>query len=156
MSTYLKAPNDLLLYVANGITEIREMIGEENHLEWRKQIQAGRLGPDWYIASPRLGSFGVLEGFFMEWSQGFNTINNTQEAEQHVRLLKEKGYDGVKIYSHLNKESYQAINRMADSLRMDIVGHIPWSVELSDIWSSNQTEISHLEELMNAIEKGVW
>jgi len=148
-----KSPNDLLLYVVNGVTQIREMIGEENHLIWRKQIQEGRLGPNMYIASPRLGSFGSLEGFFMEWSQGFNNIRNSEEAEEKVKGYKAKGYDAVKIYSYLNKESYLAINKTAESLGMDVVGHIPWSLDLADIWSSNQSDISHLEEIMNALRR---
>jgi len=38
-----KSPNDLLLYVANGVTQIREMIGEEDHLQWKKEIENGRF-----------------------------------------------------------------------------------------------------------------
>ncbi len=148
-----KSPNDLLLYVANGVTQIRELIGEENHLIWRREIQEGRLESNMYIASPRLGSFGSLEGFFMEWSQGFNNIRNSEEAEEKVKSYKTKGYDAVKIYSYLNKESYQAINKTAESLGMDVIGHIPWSLELTDIWSSNQSEISHLEEVMNVFRR---
>jgi len=49
-----KSPNDLLLYIANGITEIRELIGEEDHLIWKKQIEDGRVGPKMFVASPRL------------------------------------------------------------------------------------------------------
>jgi len=148
-----KSQNDLLLYVANGVTQIREMIGEPDHLIWRNEIRDGRIGPDMYIATPRLGSFGALEGFFMEWSQGFETINNAQEAKGQIESFHDMGYDAVKIYSHLNKESYLAINRVADSLEMDVVGHIPWSVSLEEIWASKQKEISHLEEIMNALRR---
>ncbi len=148
-----KSPNDLLLYVANGITHIREMIGEENHLLWREQIIEGRLGPDMYIASPRVGSFGRIEGWFMRWSQGFNTINNEADAKVLLQEYANQGYDGVKIYSQLNKESYQAINEIAPSVGLTVVGHIPWSIELTDLWNSNQKEVSHLEELMNALRR---
>ena len=148
-----KSPNDLLLYLANGITQIRELIGEEDHLLWREEIKTGRLGPDMYIASPRLGSFGTFEGFFMEWSQGFQNIKNREDAAKYVTRFKEKGYDAVKLYSHLNRESYLAICQIADSLGMDAVGHIPWSVEWTDIMASHQSDISHLEEIMNALRR---
>ena len=69
-----QSPNDLLLYIANGVTDIRELIGEENHLLWKKQIEAGRVGPRMFVASPRLGTFGFLEGKMMEFSQGFKNI----------------------------------------------------------------------------------
>ena len=148
-----KSPNDLLLYVANGVTEIREMIGEEDHLQWRKEIEQGRVGPDMYIASPRLGSFGMIEGWFMGWAQGFNTINNEEDAQSLIEEYASKGYDGVKVYSFLNKEAYEATSRIADSKGFDVIGHIPWSIEFDDFWKSNQKEISHLEELMNAFRR---
>lgn len=149
-----KSPNDLLLYPANGVTQIRELIGEKDHLAWRKQIEEeGRLGPQMYIASPRVGSFGAVEGFFMELTQGFKSINTKEEAEAYVLELKANGYDAVKIYSHINKESYKAINTAAVAAGLDVLGHIPWSVELEDVWNSEQSDIAHLEEIMNALRR---
>lgn len=148
-----KSPNDLLLYVANGVTEIRELIGEEDHLKWRKEIKEGRIGPDMYIASPRLGSFGLVEGWWMNWTQGFNNIRDAEEAESMVKAYAEKGYDAVKIYSYLNEEAYDAINKVAIAEGMDVVGHVPFSLVLSDIFKSNQSDIAHLEEIMNAFSR---
>jgi hypothetical protein len=148
-----KSPNDLLLYVANGVTEIRELIGEEDHLKWKQEIKEGRIGPDMYIASPRLGSFGLLEGWWMSWTQGFNNIRNAEEAETKVKEYAKQGYDAVKIYSYLNKEAFDAVNEIAVSEGMDVVGHIPFVLGLSDIFNSNQSDIAHLEELMNAFRR---
>lgn len=148
-----KSSNDLLLYVANGVTEIRELIGEEDHLKWRQEIRNGRLGPDMYISSPRLGSFGLIEGWWMKWTQGFNNIRDIKEAESMVKGYARKGYDAVKIYSYLNKESYEAINKVAIAEELDVIGHIPFSLELSDIFNSNQSDIAHLEEIMNAFRR---
>jgi len=148
-----KSPNDLLLYVANGVTEIRELIGDEDHLKWREEIKNGRVGPDMYIASPRLGSFGLVEGWWMNWTQGFNNIRDAEEAESMVKAYDEKGYDAVKIYSYLNEEAYNAINKVAIAEGMDVVGHVPFSLELSDLFESNQSDIAHLEEIMNAFRR---
>ena len=49
------SPNDLLLYIANGVTEIREMMGSEGRLELKKEIQNGRIGPKMWVMSPPLG-----------------------------------------------------------------------------------------------------
>ncbi|MEQ9412228.1 MAG: amidohydrolase family protein [Cyclobacteriaceae bacterium] len=148
-----KSQNDLLLYVANGVTGIRELIGEEAHLEWREEIRNGRIGPDMYIASPRLGSFGALEGFFMSWSQGFNNIRDTEEAKSKVKEYAEQGYDAVKIYSYLNKEAFEAVNRVAIEEGLDVVGHVPFDLTIMDVLNSNQSDIAHLEELMNAFRR---
>jgi len=148
-----KSQNDLLLYVANGVTAIRELIGEKAHLEWREEIKNGRIGPDMYIASPRLGSFGAIEGFFMSWSQGFNNIQNAEEAESKVTKYADQGYDAVKIYSHLNKEAFKAVNKEAEEKGLDVVGHIPFDLTITDVLNSNQSDIAHLEELMNAFRR---
>jgi len=147
-----KSPNDLLLYVANGVTEVREMIGEEGHLKWRTEIEQGRIGPDMFIASPRIGSFGTLEGAFMEWSQGFINLQNPKQARKSVRQLHAQGYDAVKIYSQINEKTYYAVAETARSLGMKVVGHVPWSTEMEDVYA-NQHEIAHLEEVMNAMNR---
>lgn len=148
-----QSPNDLLLYLANGVTEIRELIGEEDHLKWREEIENGRIGPKMHVYSPRIGSFEGMEGWFMEYSQGYKNIENATDAKKMVANFHEQGYDGIKIYSQVNKEVYDAINETATALKMPIVGHIPWELELSDIWNSNQSNIVHFEELMNALSR---
>ncbi|MBT8185082.1 MAG: amidohydrolase family protein [Eudoraea sp.] len=146
-----QSPNDLLLYLANGVTEIRELIGEESHLQWRDEIARGRIGPKMFVASPRLGSFDSWEGLFMSWSQGYMNIQNAEEAREQVKQLYEDGYDGIKIYSQINKESYLAVTETAKSFGMPVFGHIPWELELSDVWENGQSSIAHFEELMNAL-----
>ncbi len=148
-----KSPNDLLLYVANGVTHIREMIGEEAHLQWRSEIDNGRIGPDIYIASPRLGSFDAMMGFFMTQTQGYSNITTAEEAKRKVKEYHEQGYDGIKIYSQLSKECYQAVSETTRSLGMDMIGHIPFTIGLSDVWKSNQKEVAHFEEIMNALNR---
>ncbi len=148
-----QSPNDLLLYLANGITEIRELIGEPSHLDWRQQIENGRIGPKMFVASPRLGSFGTMEGLFMSTTQGFMNIKNASEAKKKVKSLYDEGYDGIKIYSYLNKESYLAITETANSLGMPVFGHIPFDVDFEDIWQNGQSGIAHFEELMNALQR---
>lgn len=148
-----KSPNDLLLYIANGVTEIRELIGEPDHLKWRKEIENGRVGPRMFVATPRLGSFGSMEGWFMETTQGYLNVKNAEEAKKMITSLHQQGYDGVKIYSQLNKNSYDAIMKTAESLGMPTFGHIPWSVSLEDVYKSGQSGIAHFEEIMNALNR---
>lgn len=149
-----KSPNDLLLYVANGVTQVRELIGEKSHLKWRDQIKKGkRIGPDMYVASPRLGTFGRFEGWFMSWSQGFDNISSPKVARRAVKKYKRMGYDGIKIYSHLTPENYQALCETAQSIDMPIMGHVPFNVTLDDIYNSGQKDIAHFEEIMNALNR---
>ncbi len=148
-----KSPNDLLLYIANGVTGIRELIGEADHLQWKNEIENGRLGPKMFVATPRLGSFEAIEGWFMEKSQGFLNVENAEDATTTLKALYEEGYDGVKIYSQLNNESYKAITKLAKTYDMPTFGHIPWDVSLAEVWESGQSGIAHFEELMNALSR---
>lgn len=146
-----ESPNDLLLYVANGVTQIRELIGAPNHLRWKQEIAEGRIGPDMYVATPRLGSFGKMQGLFMKWSQGFANIQDAEQAEAAITKFQAQGYDGIKIYSHLNNEAYKAVSEAATKLDMDMMGHIPWSVNMSEVYRSKQSDVAHIEEIMNAL-----
>jgi len=148
-----QSPNDLLLYLANGVTEIRELIGEKSHLKWKQEIESGRIGPQMFVASPRLGSFDNMEGWFMSQTQGYINIQDAGEARVTVNDLYQQGYDGLKIYSQLNKESYLALTETAKSLGMPYFGHIPWELELSEVWEHGQSGIAHFEELMNALQR---
>ena len=145
--------NDLLLYIANGVTEIREMIGSPGRLQLKKEIENGRIGPKLWVASPPLGTVDNLEKWFISWTRQAKNVSDAAAAEQAIQDFAKAGYDGVKIYSHLNKESYLAATQKAKELGLPVVGHIPWEVELADIWESGQSEIAHFEELMNALRR---
>ena len=125
------------------------MDGRDTHLRWREEVAAGlRAGPDMYLASPRTGSFDRLEGWFIHWTQGMRVINDREDAQELVDEMAAKGYDGIKIYSQLSKEAYAAINELAPAAGLDVLGHIPFTLELETLLQSNQREVAHLEELM--------
>ncbi len=149
-----QSPNDLLLYLANGVTEIRELIGEEDHLKWKQQIEENeRIGPKMHVSSPRIGSFETLEGWFMEYSQGYANIKTPEEAREMIQEFHDQGYDGIKIYSQVTKEVYYAVLDKANELNMQVAGHIPWSITFEDVWKSGYKNVVHFEELMNALSR---
>lgn len=147
------SPNDLLLYIANGVTEVREMMGSEERLALKKEIENGRIGPKLWVASPPLGTADDLQKWFISWTRQAKNVANAADAEQAIQTFVEQGYDGVKIYSHINKESYLATTKIAGELNFPIVGHIPWDISLSEFWENGQSEVAHIEELMNALKR---
>jgi adenine deaminase len=55
LHVHIWQPEDLLLYIANGVTTVRNMDGRPTHLEWREQIRRGELlGPDLYTSGPTI------------------------------------------------------------------------------------------------------
>ena len=68
----------LLLYVANGVTTVRGMLGHPSHLELKKRVAEGQLlGPTLYLAGP---SFG-------------RACSAPEQAASRVKEQKSAGYD---------------------------------------------------------------
>jgi len=149
-----QSPNDLLLYVANGVTHIREMMGNSEHLKWRQEIEEGkRLGPKMFVASNKIQSFGLFKGWFMNWSQGNLNLNKTDQAFSTINNLSNKGYDAIKIGSFLSKGAYKGLSTEMDKIGLPLIGHIPISVNLEALWLSNQKEVAHIEEFVKALNR---
>lgn len=148
-----QSPNDLLLYLANGVTHIRELNGSEEHLRWREEIRQGRMGPKLFVASSRLNSNGVFKGWFNRWTAKITSIGAPESAEKVLQSFSNKKFDAVKVYSKLSSEDFSAVNKAAEKVNIPILGHIPMSVGLADIWSSNLSELAHIEEIVKALDR---
>lgn len=120
----------LFLYVANGVTTVRNMAGNASHLALRDRIAAGELvGPALYTASPWLSP--AVAGM-------------PDKARQAVRDYRAAGYDLIKIGS-VPRDAYLAMAEAANTIRMPFGGHIPEDVPLTDALASRQTSIDHLD-----------
>jgi imidazolonepropionase-like amidohydrolase len=75
-------------------------------------------------------------------------IHNPQEAQIAVREMHEQGYDRVKVYSFLDKDSYDAIIATAKQVRMPVDGHVPYATSVEYVLSSGQDMIAHTEEIL--------
>lgn len=147
-----QSPNDLLVYVANGVTGIREMSGNADHLAWRDAIEAGRLGPRMFVASEKLERWGWFAGHFKRWTRYRINVRRPGDAEAVVRSLASDGYDAIKLGSILDEETYRRIDRAATESGVPLIGHFPVSVPLDALWVSGQGELAHIEELAKAID----
>jgi len=162
-----RSPNDLLLYVANGVTQIRSMGGSESDLILRQEIENGRIGPHFYVSSTSMNSadgFGsVGEGSFPNWipepivmwfvKKVFNihVSPNADQAADDARSFIQHGYDGIKLYGFLNMESYRAILDVAEALDVPTVGHLPDTFPLSELRTTKLREIAHIEEIVKGL-----
>ncbi|WP_141521530.1 amidohydrolase family protein [Novosphingobium sp. PC22D] len=148
-----QSENDLLLYVANGVTQVREMNGSEESLRWKREIANGRIGPDMFVVAPQLATFDGLEGRFVAWTQKKTIVPSQADVERVVREFAAQGYDAVKSSSYLSRDSYQALGRVAKRLNFPVLGHIPVAADLDDMFQVKPTEIAHVEELMKALDR---
>lgn len=148
-----QSPNDLLLYLANGVTHIRELNGSEEHLQWRQQISQGRPGPDLFVASRRHNSTGLFEQLFHKWAAKVEPVTVITDMKTHVGELKAAGYDAIKVYTELSNDDFSTLTNEASHQGIPILGHIPRGLKLNELWSSNLKEIAHIEEFVKALDR---
>ncbi len=148
-----QSPNDLLLYIANGVTHVREMNGNAQHLEWKKAINNGRVGPKMYVASSRVNSNGLIKGWFDSWTAKIASVNENSDMDSFVISLKKQGYDAIKIYTFINDNDYWRLLEAAKKIGMSIVGHSPIGLTLDQLWQSDQQSLAHVEELVKALNR---
>jgi len=145
-----KSPNDLLLYVANGVTHIRDLGGFAENLKLREEIEQGRVGPRMFVTSPPINTKSFVEGSLFEFFSFHKAVQNVEQAEVMIREFVEQGYDAIKTY-HLDMPSYRAVNKLAAELGKPTVGHFPLTFELSELKVTQQREVAHLEEVISVL-----
>jgi imidazolonepropionase-like amidohydrolase len=128
----------LALYVANGVTGVRDMAGDFDTLKtWRSEIARGRLvGPRMIVSGPYLEGGDVPIPHL--------NARNPEEARVGVDSLVKLGVDFVKVHSQLNAESYFAIARRARERGIVFAGHVPRVVGSAAASDSGQRSIEHL------------
>jgi imidazolonepropionase-like amidohydrolase len=137
------------LYVAAGVTSVREMAGTPLIHQWRDRIQSGRLlGPRWTIASTIIDGNPSLLTEPGEDPPGAIVVTNAAEARRAVRQAKRvEGADFVKVYSRLSPEAYAALADEARRQRIPFAGHCPDLVPITRAIHAGQRSIEHLHTL---------
>ena len=135
-----------LLFVANGITTVRNMWGHPAVNDFAKEVDAGHiLGPHIYSTGP------VTDGNPSFWESA-RVVETREQAEEAVRSDKQAGYIAVKVIDHLSKDAYQALVASARQQGLPVVGHVPTAVGLSGAIAARQDSIEHLTGFWEALQ----
>ena len=105
-----ESKNDLLLYLANGVTHIREMSGSTEHLKWKRSIEQGELGPRIYVASEKVNSKSGISGIFNSWTRRRINYASEEDAIKKIQWLHKEGFEAVKIGSFVNSEMHNYLS----------------------------------------------
>ena len=129
----------LPLFVANGITGVRDMGGELDVLQqWRKEISAGTLiGPRIVMSGP------MLDGPKPRFPSSI-AIKSPEDGRRAVDNLKKHGADFIKLQSLIPREAVFAIADEAKKQGITFVGHVPDSVRASEMSNAGQKSFEHL------------
>lgn len=126
------------LFLANGVTTVRNMAGGPDVAELRDRVKNGDLiGPTIYTAGP------ILDGFPPVW-EGSDVVTTVEQARHTVEKQKSAGYDFLKIYDNLLPTAYNAIIEAAAQARMPVAGHVSPHVGLKRALDAHQRSIEHL------------
>jgi imidazolonepropionase-like amidohydrolase len=128
----------LLLFVANGITGVRDMGGDLERLkQWRLAIAEQKLvGPRMIIAGP------MLDGTAPRFPSSAQ-VADTSAGLKVVDDLVKSGVDFIKIQSLIPRDGYFAAVAEAQKLHIPIVGHVPDAVRASEASNAGQKSIEH-------------
>jgi imidazolonepropionase-like amidohydrolase len=129
----------LRLWVANGVTTIRGMLGEPSHLTLKAQVSAGELvGPQIVTSGPSLNG---------------NSVTTPEAAIAAVRDQKAAGYDFLKIHPGMKRDVFDALARTADEVGIRFAGHVPTHVGLERAIEAGYWSVDHLDGFIEALVK---
>lgn len=137
--------NFLKLFIANGITTVRDAGGDltTSILDWRKQIKEGSLvGPTIFTSGPK------IDGVAGTW-EGSLEVANEIDVTNALDILQRIPSDYVKIYdSKISSEMY--LKTIVEAEKRDLItsGHMPFTVELDQAVDSGIDAIEHLYYVM--------
>ena len=127
----------LHLYVANGITTVRGMLGQPSHLELRSALQRGEtLGPRLFTSGPSLNG---------------RSVTSPERASSMVEEQYAAGYDFLKIHPGLTREEFDAMAATADRVGMRFAGHVPEDVGIDRALAAGIATIDHLDGYMESL-----
>lgn len=128
----------LFLYLANGITTVRGMLGHPGQLELREKAKRGELlAPNLYLAGPSFNG---------------NSINSPQEAIDKARAQKKEGWDLLKVHPGLTRDEYDAMAKTAREEGMRFGGHVPEDVGLLHAIEMGQETFDHIDGYVDQLD----
>ena len=127
------------LYVLNGVTGVRQIMGHSQSYAWRHQkIEATPIMPRMYLGSTLIdGKPAHVPGSI--------EISSAGEARAAVRTVKRSGAEFLKVYSKVPAPAYAALMDEAQKLGVRVEGHVPDAVSWFTVAVvGKQRSIEHL------------
>jgi imidazolonepropionase-like amidohydrolase len=130
------------LYLAGGVTTVRNMAGAPVHLEMARQVERGELaGPHLVTASPVIDGMG--EDGQTVWP-GAQLLVHPEKARPLVRGFAAQGYRQVKAYTWLRLDVLRALGRSAAEAGLPLTGHCPEGLTFEEAVAAGMRCFEHL------------
>lgn len=127
----------LFLYLSNGITTIRGMLGDPYHLELKKRLAAGELvSPRIFTSSPSLNG---------------NSVPTPDVARDLVTRYAADGYDFLKIHPGIQRPVFDTLVATARKEGIPFAGHVPVNVGIRHALESGYATIDHVDGFLEGL-----
>ena len=121
----------LFLYLANGVTTIRGMLGGPSHLTLRDRAARGEiLSPTIYTSGPSFNG---------------NSATSPEVARRMVEEQRAAGYDFLKIHPGVPRVAFDTMAATAQRVGIRFSGHVPLEVGLERALEARYASIDHLD-----------
>jgi imidazolonepropionase-like amidohydrolase len=131
----------LKLFLYNGVTTIRGMLGHPRHLELRGKIQSGEIiGPHFYTSGPSFNG---------------NSVKTPEAGAEMVRNQKQAGYDFLKLHPGLTKENFAAIVKTSKEVNIVFAGHVSFDVGVWRAIEAGYASIDHMDGFIESLVPGI-
>jgi hypothetical protein len=127
------------MFLANGVTGIREMQGYDENRATRDRIERGELlGPRVVMAS------AIIDGPVSLLGPPITQVSNAEEGRAAVRTAVAQGSDFVKVYYYLPVDAFEAIADECRRFGLPFAGHWPYRMRQHDAAKAGQRTFEHL------------
>jgi hypothetical protein len=121
--------NAFPLFVANGVTSVRDMGSDFTQIQqWKAARAAGAMIPRIIAPGPKLygGSIFLRVAVrFTKWKHELRVVYSPAAARRAVDELKAQGVDFIKVHNNLTPALYDAIVAESRKVQLTFAGHLP-------------------------------
>ncbi|MGH6951774.1 MAG: amidohydrolase family protein [Vitreimonas sp.] len=135
-------------YVGWGVLGIRDCGGQlDAMLQLRREIAAGRVGPELYIAGPTLNG--------EQLAPHHRVIADAEQARAAVRELKAAGVDFIKTHRRTPRAAFFALVEEARAQGLAVAGHVPLEVTWDEAIAAGMSCFEHTQTMLeNEVSAG--
>ena len=147
MYAHVESASELIRYLARGVTTIRVVDGNANHLDLRDEVNTGlRVAPTLIVAGP--GIEGAPSAY-----PGMVAVESEQAARDRVAEHAGLGYDQISLYHNLSPKIFAAAVDAAHEHGLKAVGRVPFGVSAIAAFETGLDASSHLFGVLGAVSK---
>lgn len=142
MHTHVCDKQELGLYLANGVTSIRNLWRYPRHLRIKERIEENEMiGPMFFTSGPKPTSAHDLGDDKVQ-------IKTQEETKELVIEYKRRGFDFVKTYAGIEEDIYQAVLEQSIESNISIVAHPSRELPYLDQFHIQIASLEHMEEIV--------